>query len=91
MQSSTAGNEKFLCIFFVARRVEIVMHALWTVNKQGLNETCVFQKRREASSLGEDARIALVVGRTDVREWSRYHDESEWSLIISMMRPGCLP
>ena len=45
------------------------------------------RKEREASSLGEDTRIALVVGRTDVREWSRYHDESEWSLIISLMRP----
>ena len=34
-------------------------------------------------SLGEDARKTLDVSRLiRVREWSRYHDESEWSLII---------
>ena len=43
---------------------------------------------KDIKSLGEDARKTLDVGRlTGVRDWSRYHEESEWSLIISLIRP----
>ena len=68
-------------------------HAVFVMVMRGRNDTLVAVKRGGSvvRSLGENTRKARVVGRTDVREWSRHHDESEWSLIISLMFPFCLP
>ena len=46
----------------------------------------------DIKALGEDARQTLDVGRlVSVREWSRCHEESEWSLTTSLIRPLFLP
>ena len=45
---------------------------------------------KEASSGHLARKYALpTYHSTDVREWSRYHEESEWSLMISLMHLFC--
>ena len=81
--------------FFVARRVEMDMHALrMNDNKGGMK--CMWQSNLRQGlirSLGEDTRVANVVGsvKRNCREWSRYHEESEWSLIASLICPFSFP
>ena len=72
----------------------MVMHAIWMVNDKSEQDKCICQKKRVASS----GHLVETYGKplcrsppTDVREWPRHYDESEWSLMISLKCPLFLP
>ena len=60
-----------------ARRVGMVMHAMWMINDRNERDTCICQKEKVASSghlVKTHAKPLLQDAPTDVREWSRHHD-----------------
>ena len=63
--------------------------------QRGYNEThgtVELGKGSDIRSYGEDTRVAHVVGiaQRTCANGPRYHEESEWSLITSLMCPFCL-
>ena len=80
------GINRFLCHAHVMQMSD---------NRRWKETHVTVELQREASSgpLGEDTRVAHVIGsaKSNWRERSRCHEESEWSLIISLMCPFCLP
>ena len=80
-------------LFFVARRVEMVMHAMEMIDNRRWNESHVIVQKEASSGHMVGTRVAHVVGsaKSNWRERSRYHEESEWSLVTSLMCPFCLP
>ena len=79
-----------------ARRVEMVMHAMQMIDNREWSEMHATAGKERETSAGHLVKTRAWPSlwshpRTCVREWSQYNDESEWSLIISLMCPFCLP
>ena len=93
MCSCCASLYVLYVLFFVARRVEMVMRAMEMIDNRRWNESHVIVEKEASPGHMVGTRVAHVVGsaKSNWRERSRYHEESEWSLVTSLMCPFSLP